>query len=191
MRHRTPRQLAFVLAALAACSDRPMSPTGEGGVGAAPGPAADAASAITPDAADDHPTPAPMGHGAAPDAAMLLDLAADGPSEAGSPSEEFRKIYESLLRPTCGGPGRFCHANELLATKLDFNTLEKAFANLVNVPTALTCASTWPSIRVVPFDPEASAIMYARTDVCSLRHGIINYKVDLTPIEAWIRAGAR
>ena len=102
-------------------------------------------------------------------------------------------IYETTLRPTCGGAGRFCHANELLSTKLDFNTLEKAFNNLVNVPTALSCAtSAWPPIRVVPYDPAASAVMYVREDGCN-RHGTpVRFgDADLAAIETWIAAGAK
>jgi len=113
--------------------------------------------------------------------------------DAGSPSAEFKMIYETTLRPTCGGPGRFCHANELLSTKLDFNSLEKAFNNLVNVPTALSCAtSAWPPIRVVPYDPAASAVMYVREKVCNGHATFVTFRdADLAAIEAWIAAGAK
>jgi hypothetical protein len=154
-------------------------------------------------AAGDPPMAAPdaaatLDAGIIPDAAATADAGSDvatgrcDPRDAG-PSEEFRKIYQTILRPTCGGAGRFCHANELNSTKLDFNTLEQAYANLVNVPTALTCASAQGWLRVVPFDPRASAVMHVKGDFCAYRHGSHGalWPVDLSPIEAWILGGAR
>ena len=189
MHRSTPAGLAvtgsalLLLGVFTACSTTGARPiTATDGTGGAAGTGGARAGGMDGDAG----TPADPPDAAPPDAVP--------PSpDAGSPSAEFKMIYEATLRPTCGGPGRFCHANELLSTKLDFNTLEKAFNNLVNVPTALSCAtSAWPPIRVVPYDPAASAVMYVREDGCN-RHGtFVTFRdADLAAIEAWIAAGAK
>jgi hypothetical protein len=161
--------------------------------GAAADAGVDQTIATVPDAAGEGASDASRGDDLPPDAAPLLDAGSElSSTEPGSPSEQFRRIYETILRPSCAQAG-FCHGDKPVMTKLLLDTLGGAFANLVKVSTAPSCGSGsgWPATRVVPFDPEASAIMYVKDDVCGYRHATRNQQVDLAPIEAWILAGAR
>src|SRR5262245_6294149 len=116
MRNSTPfgRAVAGLALLFAACSARPMTapdgPGGAAGMGSAGGAPADPPSTPPPDAAP--PDAAP------PDTASP-DAVPPPPPDAESPSAQFKMLYATTLRPTCGGPGRFCHANELNLTKLD------------------------------------------------------------------------
>lgn len=126
-----------------------------------------------------------------PDAAMALDA---GPP----PSEEFVALYENVLMRACGGgtchgPGTNDSAYFGVTAALQMPDPTTARAVLVDQPTE--CRFTDDGrIRVVPFDPEASAIMIAGMDgLCGRRHGgaVSNLTAeDLVMMESWIAGGA-
>jgi hypothetical protein len=121
------------------------------------------------------------------------------PGDAGPPpSDELVAMYDSVIVPHCGGGD--CHApgtNESsyfgYAPRLQMPDPATARAVLVDRP--VDCISSTDSrIRVVPFDPAASAIMTVAEDgLCGRRHNIVVPDLtadDLAIIERWIAAGA-
>lgn len=146
----------------------------------------------------------------APDAGPLADVgrpAIDAgpetppPADAGPPpSDEFVALYHTVIVSRCGGP--YCHApGESSSTffgdiRPTLQMPDPTTARAVLVDRRLECMySADDRIRVVPFDPGASAIMTVAGDgLCGRRHN--NAVPDITPedlaaIESWIAGGAR
>ncbi len=118
------------------------------------------------------------------------------------PSAGFRMIYDTIIMPKCGsGQGTGCHVTNVEPGRLAMPDAVTAFANLVDV--RVNCAGSgshidsWNQwIRVVPFKPDASAVMWVNRDgLCGRRHnGFLPSSfgaADLAAFEAWITAGAK
>lgn len=140
------------------------------------------------------------------DAAMPPDDATAGEDAATSdagppPSDEFVALYDDVLWRTCGGSA--CHiagapGSDLTGERPLLQMPDAATARAVLVGRMLECASMPADrrIRVVPFDPAASAIMTVDQDgLCGRRHNNMlppSFTAeDLAAIESWIAAGAR
>lgn len=175
---------------------------------AASTPDAGSDAAFPPDAhVDPHVDAAVADAGSIEDAGSLDDAHVDddagqdaGPrADAGPLSPELVEMYDTVLAVRCGGP--MCHGpgtNESVyfgyAPRLQWTDAASARDALVDRP--LDCiyidATDW--IRVVPGDPAASAILWARGDgLCARRHNIVVPDMtdeEMAVIERWIVAGA-
>ena len=141
-------------------------------------------------------------------AAPPRDAATDGeaPHDGGAasdagppPSAAFVALYAAVIVPHCGGP--LCHGpgtNESVyyGFRPVLQMPDPATARAVLVDQRVECMwSGDDRIRVVPFDPDASAILHAAGDgLCGRRHNVVVPELgadDLEEIERWIAAGAQ
>ena len=118
------------------------------------------------------------------------------------PSATFRAIYETIITMKCGGndiTGRGCHVTNVPPDQLALSDAVTAFANLVNQRTVCRAHPqlTGMQVRVIPFDPDGSAIMLVDGDgLCGARHGSLYLNArgfttaDRGAIEDRIRQGA-
>lgn len=129
----------------------------------------------------------------AADASVREASADDGtPVDAAAPvSDEFQRLYDTLLGPRCGA----CHTAETTASNLRMPDAVTARANLVNQPVRCRSASRWRDgeIRVTPFAPMRS-VFVAPYELCGIRHTASGQSFSLEEqarVEAWILGGAR
>ncbi|MBX3269297.1 MAG: hypothetical protein KF729_03495 [Sandaracinaceae bacterium] len=182
MRLASSSVCAAILLSALAC-DEPRAPA------AGPPDAGPPWDAALPDAGDPEPDAG----------AVVADAGPASGAEAGPPvSDQLAALYEDVLVVRCGGP--LCHGpgvneNTYYGFRPALQMPDPATARAVLVDRRVECMSSGDDrIRVVPFDPEASAILTVAEDgLCGRRHNVVVGALtpdELAAIERWIAAGA-